>query len=177
VLLNSTYRITRLSFFLAVSVVLSIIELPFTRLSPLTPWAKIGLANIPVIVVVFTMDMKAVLFIAIWRTIICSLLFGTFMSYVFFLSFMGSLISALMMEFGFRIVRLNIYSISVLGALTHNLTQLIVAYILIVSHKGILFNLPFMVVVSLLAGAFNGVIAKAIIRSLDEKRRDSCKPI
>ena len=68
---------------------------------------------------------------------------GTFMSPAFYLSMSGSLISCIVMIGVYRpLGNISIVGVSVIGALTHNLAQLAVAYFILIRHGGIYFLLP-----------------------------------
>jgi len=116
--------------------------------------------------------------VAILRTIVSSFILGTFMSPAFILSFCAALVSISLMGLAFwlsrsiKYVRLSIVGISVIGALAHNLTQLFLAYFILIRHQGIFIFLPWLCIGAIFMGWITGVAAGQICRILLSKQKD-----
>ncbi|MFC2061879.1 Gx transporter family protein [Elusimicrobiota bacterium] len=131
------------------------------------PWLKLGLANIITLLVLVIAGPVFSVSVTIGRTVLSSFLMGTFLSPAFILSFSGGLVSCLAMIIVFRpLGRLSLKGVSILGALTHNFTQLLVVYILLIRHEGIIFLLPVLFIVAVVTGWLNGALVSNIIPSL-----------
>ena len=106
-----------------------IIEAPLPR--PL-PWAKLGLANIVPLIVIHLLGAPEALAVTFLRTLLGALLLGTFLSPTFVLSFAGGILSTLVMAATYRYLypKATFIGISVIGAISHNVGQLLVAYLL-----------------------------------------------
>ena len=85
----------------------------------------------------------------------------------FFLSFFGGLISTIVMGVGFQLFanQFSIIGLSVLGALTHNLTQLAVASLMF-EQIGFFYLLPYLLFYALPTGFFVGIVTQQLIRKI-----------
>jgi len=155
-------RILYISVLVALASVLQITESLFPH--PL-PWLRLGLANMITLTSLVIFGFGIAVQIAVLRTILSSFLLGTFLSPGFFLSFSGALVSALVMggiyslgsieksnPSSHYLFGLSIIGVSILGAVSHNLTQLFVAYLFLIRHKGVFLTLPFLILAGVVTG-------------------------
>ena len=128
------------------------------------PGVKLGLANIVTLYVIMN-------FVSILRSLLGSLMSGTFMTPTFYFSFSGGLISAVVMGLLYRYASkyFSMIGISLVGALTHNLAQLGVAALMIEQNLMLMY-LPVMLFAALPTGAFVGLVTGKVNRyfSFDE---------
>ncbi|PIE31304.1 hypothetical protein CSA56_18695 [candidate division KSB3 bacterium] len=156
--LKETRDLVLLSLLVALSIVLrgleGIIPNPF-------PWVRIGLANIMTVLALLLFGFKAGVLLTILRVLVASLLFGTFLSPTFLMSFSAGLCSTLVMGGMFAVFKQTFspIGVSVAGGFTHNLIQLCMAYFLIVRHGEIFYLLPVLALIGLVTGLFNGWVA------------------
>ena len=161
----------RLAVFVAWACVFQMIESLFPN--PF-PGLRLGLANMVTLVVLFQMGWGSALEVAILRVLISSLMFGTFLSPTFILSLSASLTSTLMMGLLFHlslrqdILRFGLIGISMAGALTHILTQLLLVYLLLVKHPGVFWLTPWLMLAALATGIITGLLARQICKDLDQ---------
>lgn len=131
----------------------------------IVPGFKLGLANIVSLYVVVNFGTKDAVIISILRTTLGSLLGGTFMTPTFFFSFSGGVASAIVMglvyKYGSRFF--SLLGISLLGALTHNVAQLVVAS-WVIETVGIFAYLPYMLFFALPTGAFVGIVTSQVVK-------------
>jgi len=141
---------------------------PFTVL--LGPGAKLGLANIVTLAAVLAYGAKSATMIAVLRAIIGGLLGGTFFTFGFFLSFAGAVTSALIMGSVGKLggARVSAIGLSMLGAVTHNVTQLFVAAML-VNHFGLMLHLPYLLFFAVPTGYFVGIVGNMLYRYLPKE--------
>lgn len=160
---KKTVTLTRLGLLVALGTVLNLAEIPLPRM--FFPWAKPGLANVATLVGIYLMGPVAGLLVASLRSILSHLLVGLIFSPGFLLSLTGSVASAGAMGLFYRRAgkHFSIISISIVGALVHNAIQLLVAYVMLVQHRGVWINLPPMMVASVATGLFNGVMASLLV--------------
>jgi heptaprenyl diphosphate synthase len=122
------------------------------------PWVRIGLANILTLLAILFFGLSAGLLVTILRVVIASVLFGTLLSPPFLLSLSAGMASTLVMglahRWGARLF--SPIGLSVLGAVTHNAVQLLVAYVVIIRQAHIFYLLPLLLVIGILTGCFNG---------------------
>lgn len=123
------------------------------------PGAKLGLANIVTLYVIMNFGTKNAVVVSILRTLLGSILSGTFPLPPFFFSFFGGLISAIVMGLLYRYGSkyFSMLGISLAGAVTHNLAQLTVAAFM-VDTALIISYLPVMLSAALPTGVFVGMI-------------------
>lgn len=132
------------------------------------PGLKFGFANMVTLVIMANYGFKPALKVALLRTVISSFIIGTFLSPAFIMSFLSALTSTLAMGLLFRIptVRGNghfsLIGISVFGALFHNTTQLLLAYLLLIRHSGIFVFLPWLLIGAVITGVITGILAREI---------------
>jgi heptaprenyl diphosphate synthase len=166
-------RILHISVLIAFASVLQIVESLFPH--PL-PWLRLGLANMVTLMSLVIFGYGVAIQVAVLRTILSSFLLGTFLTPGFLLSFSGALVSALVMGGIYSLDRMgkgnpsprylsgfSIIGVSILGALSHNLTQLFVAYFLLIKHRGVFLILPFLIVAAVITGFITGYGANYLI--------------
>ncbi len=140
------------------------------------PGLRLGLANVITLITMVMMGFRAAMEVTILRTILGALVMGTFMSPTFLLSFGSGVVSVAVMGACLgtrRPVRrhgLSIVGISILGALAHNVTQLYLAYLLLVQHPGILMFLPWLCLGAVMTGWLTGIVAGRVCLNLEDYR-------
>ncbi len=107
---NQVYKIALL---VAISCVLQISE---SLIPHPIPGLRLGMANMVTLVALVVLGFRPALEIAIFRTILSSIIMGTFMSPTFVLSLSGALISTLVMGFLYWLAGFNkVYGLSIIG--------------------------------------------------------------
>ncbi|MGB9856675.1 MAG: Gx transporter family protein [Dictyoglomaceae bacterium] len=162
---NKISYISFLGIMLSLACVLYYLEALF--LNPLSslPGTKLGIANIITLIAVYWWGWREGFIISFIRVIIVNILLGGLFGLSFFLSLIGGIVSALIMGFLSINKNLSVTLVSVLGALSHNLSQLVLVSFFI-SHKSILFYLPFLIIFAVITGTFNGILGDWIIKRL-----------
>lgn len=138
------------------------------------PGIKLGLANMITIVALVDLGFIPALEIAVLRTIVSSLLLGTFLTPTFVLSFASAITSSIAMGAAYAILSkmktpiLSLIGISILGAVVHNMTQISLVYLLIIKHTGVFMLLPWLGISGVIMGWVTGVIASKVCEKLEE---------
>ncbi len=155
--MKTTRDLVLLSLLIALSIVLRGVEALIPN--PL-PWLRIGLANIMTLLAIMLFGLKAGLLLTVLRTLMSSLLFGSFLSPTFFLSFFAGIASTLAMGAALRWggALFSPVGVSVLGGVVHNFAQLIVAYALIIRQIEIFYLFPPLALLGIATGFLNGWI-------------------
>ena len=133
------------------------------------PWLRLGLANIITLVTLLLYGIRAAMIVTLIRVILASLLTGTFLGPAFILSLGGGVTSTLAMGFVLSVApRLfSTIGLSLIGALFHNIAQLVLAYFLFIQRiEAILLISPFIILIGVLTGTVNGVISGLLIKNL-----------
>ncbi|MBI9100144.1 MAG: Gx transporter family protein [Spirochaetaceae bacterium] len=125
-MVKSTDKLKLTSFLGGLCLFLSAIEYLFPR--PV-PFMRLGLANLPVLFALKLLPFPYVLLLILLKITGQGLISGTLASYVFLFSAAGSFTSAVVMYSVYRIPAkfISLIGVSVLGALTGNIIQLILS--------------------------------------------------
>lgn len=150
-----------LSMMLAIAIVLNLIEYQFTGFIPV-PGAKLGLANIVVLIVLFTFGFKEAFVTAVLRVLIASLLSpGRLFGPTFYMALAGGILSVIVMWIFKKIKFFGIPGVSLFGSIAHVLGQVVVGRFLI--GEGLYIWLPLMMVLGIITGFVIGFIARQFI--------------
>lgn len=160
-------RATTFAVLLALGVALWVLEALLPPPLPL-PGAKLGLSNIVVLFTMLLLGLQAGIYLAVLRSLLGSLVGGTFLSVGFLLSFGGALASALAMALCLRFFGkiFSLIGISIIGAVVHNMAQLLLVYYLFIRQPGVLYYLPFLLWAGLVSGTVTGAILIYLERRL-----------
>lgn len=145
---------------IALAMIFSYLEsfIPINLLIPV-PGVKLGLANIVVLFALYTMRFGDAVVIAIIRVLLSGLIFGNPMTIAYSLA--GSMLSIVVMYL-LKKTDLSIIGVSMMGGISHNIGQLIVAVIL-TSTVRIAYLVPVLLVTGMVTGLLMGVAAKLVI--------------
>ena len=165
-LYNLRYKVC-LSLLASLAIVIHTLE---ASLPTPFPWLKFGLANIITLSTIVLFGLRAGLTITILRVFIGTLLTGTFLTPSFFLAFSGGIASTLVLAITYKYLgrTFSIIGISVIGAYTHTIVQVLVAYLIIIKHFQVFLMLPLFLIFSMMAGLLCGLGAEFVLRNLAE---------
>ena len=158
-------RLTTDAFLIAAAMILSYVE-SLIPLSVAVPGIKMGLANIAVVFALFRVGKADAFIISILRVILLTVLFGTFVSFLY--GFSGAVTSFLVMLLLKDSNRFRTFTISVTGAVVHNLTQIAVA-MLVLRTDAIVFYLPGLLLAGIISGALIGIVSAILIARIPKK--------
>lgn len=127
------------------------------------PGIKLGLANLVVVVALYVLDAKAAFAISVVRIFLVGLTFGNMFSMVYALS--GGLLSCGLMILAKKHNWLSTVGVSVLGGVSHNIGQILVA-MLVLESTDLVYYLPMLLVAGVLTGAVIGVVGQLMIDRL-----------
>ena len=135
--------------------------------SPL-PWAKLGLSNIVILITLYLYGLTESVVVSWFRVIIGGLFTGSLFSPAFALGFSGGTLAVLMMWLFLRSFkdRFSPIGISVIGAVAHNIGQLLIAHLFLIKHSSIWNFLPFMIISSIFTGSLVGIVACKILERI-----------
>jgi len=155
-------KLTRLALLLALAVVIHTAE----SLLPVTVvWFRFGFANIVGLATLYLFGFKDAFLLTLGRILLGSLVTGLFGSPAFLLSLAGGVASMLAMGLVHRYCS-RIFSeigISIIGAVVHNLTQLALAYLIIIRNEAIFLIIPLMILAAAATGFINGLAARFFV--------------
>ncbi|MBQ7896361.1 MAG: Gx transporter family protein [Oscillospiraceae bacterium] len=169
----TTQKLARLALLTAAAVVLGYIEGIITAFAPLPPGVKLGLANTVVLYSIYTLDLGATLILIILKVILTGFMSGN-LAAAFLYSMAGAVLSLISMLIVKSIGKdsVSIVGVSVVGAVFHNVGQLLVAA-LILNTPGILFYVFVLMISAVVTGALTGLAGKRVIQilRLPEKKK------
>lgn len=149
-------RLTTLALYVTLSLAIYAAESALPPLVPI-PGIKPGLSNIITLILLRHYSLRETALVLTARILLSTLLFGRLLS--LFYSLAGGIFSLLAMFFTGRLLQQKaVFLTGAMGGLTHNLGQLLVAFLL-TATPGILSYLPFLVLSGILTGLFTGFTA------------------
>ena len=122
---------------------------------------KLGFANIVVLFAIYKLNLFDSFAVCVLKILACGLAFGGPVYLLYSLS--GGLLSFIVMLISKK--RLNIITVSILGAVFFNIGQIICACF-VLSTKAILYYLPFLVLAGVITGTLIGIIANVAIKRI-----------
>lgn len=163
--MNKTSKMVYISLLVAQALVLFIFE----RMIPvpfITPGAKLGLANIVIVIALYTLDNYKEVFLVIFLRLLLSTMFGGNLSSLMF-SLFGSVFSFLIMVVIKEVFKdkVSIIGVSSAGGVFHNIGQLLVAAY-IVKNIGVMLYLPALSIAGIVTGIFVGITANFVVNHL-----------
>ncbi len=154
-------KIAKIAMLLSISVVLALIESVIPIFSSI-PGIKLGLANIVIVYALYTLSFKDALYISILRVVLVAILRTGLFSITFFFSLVGSILSIITMYL-VKQTKMSVVGVSVCGAISHSIGQIIVA-IIFLSNVDIIYYLPILLISSILTGIVIGLLAEKVIK-------------
>lgn len=164
--MSKLQRYIFLSLLIAGAMILSIIEgmipLPF-----IAPGARLGLANIVTLTVIVIFGFKDAMLVVILKCILMMLVAGNPISFIY--SITSGILSVIAMTISLKYTSkyFSLIGISVLGAMTHNASQVTVAAVMF-ENINIYTYLPIMSIVSIFTGCFVGYTSIYITDNLNK---------
>ena len=148
-------RIANMAMLVALAIIFSYVEF-MIPINLGIPGIKLGLANLVIVIALYTLKLSDVWIISILRILIIGFMFGSGMSIIYSLA--GAIVSLIVMMLVKKINGFSIMGVSMIGAVCHNLGQIVVAMI-VVETTSILYYVP----VLLITGAIIGIISKRVL--------------
>lgn len=161
-MMNTLHKQVFIALLAAQAILLSLIERLIPPIFVFAPGAKIGLANVVIILALYTLGTKDSFFLVLLRLLLATLLGGTIMGLLYaavggLLSFCGMLLLKRLTAPQFSVV-----GVSAAGGFLHNLGQLFVAAMLAKTWT-ILLYLPVLGSVGIVSGILSGMLAKLLL--------------
>ena len=124
------------------------------------PFLKIGLANIFILLILWQLDLISAIIVSVSKVVIGSLLSGLIFTPVILFSLVGSITSLIAMYTAHKIkINFSLIGVSIIGAIFHNISQLIIAYFLFFKNIKIFYLVPLILIMGLVSGLITGSVA------------------
>jgi heptaprenyl diphosphate synthase len=156
----NTKKMTLLANFLAIAIVLNIIESAIPIIP--VPGAKLGFANVITLIIIYVYSFKDGFALTILRVLLVGLLSGKLLGPIFYMSMSGAVFATLAMGVFKKSNYFGIIGVSVIGSIFHCIGQ-IAAGIFVIGSIAVIAYLPIMLFLSIPAGVLTGVIAKRFL--------------
>ncbi|MCC8191699.1 MAG: Gx transporter family protein [Ruminococcus sp.] len=149
-------RLCLAALFLALSIAIFVLE---SFIPPIgIPGAKLGLSNIITLLALVYLGVRLSACILFLRILITALFCGTVVSFVF--SLLGGVFAFIIMSVMIKLLPNKlIWATSVMGAVFHNIGQLLAATIMI-NNISVWYYLPVLTITALATGVFTGIAAQ-----------------
>ena len=162
--MKKLHKMIFLSLLVSIGLALSILESSIPLPIPI-PGARLGLSNIVILVTLVIFGFKEAFIVSVLKSIVLMLVTGSISSFIYSIS--GAILSTIVMIIAYKYFS-NIFSligVSILGAVAHNIGQIIVASLIMTNIK-IFFYLPILLLMSLFTGYFVGISSNYISKNL-----------
>ncbi|UCB45433.1 MAG: Gx transporter family protein [Spirochaetota bacterium] len=158
-------RVFFIAFLATMAIFLAIAEHMIPK--PL-PWMRIGLANAITLYAFTIIKKREVFLIVLSRVVATSLLIGSFMSLGFLLSISGAVSSFILMSILYSYCRkvFSLVGISILGAVTSNLVQLLLVNAVFVRSSISYYFIPMVLLLALAGGILSGLFGRFLSENL-----------
>ena len=162
----TTQKLTRLSLLAAAAVVLGYIEGILTAFTPLPPGIKLGLANTVVLYSLYILGPGCSVILIVLKVVLTGFMSGNLAS-AFLYSMGGAVLSLLAMMLVKKLGgdKVSIVGVSVVGAVFHNVGQLLVAAWLL-QTGGLMFYVFVLMIAAVVTGTLTGIAGNQVIRIL-----------
>lgn len=160
-------KITRLAFYSALAISVYVLENLIPK--PL-PFLRLGLANVVILIVLVRYKFTQALIVNTGKVLLGGFIAGTIFSPTTLLAFTGGLSALAVMDLFILLRgRFSIIGISIAGACTHNMVQLLIVKLVIIKEKSIINLTPFMLILGIVTGLITGYLAHIIMKNNKEK--------
>jgi len=160
-------RVAQLGLFTAVALILSYVESLLPPIWAAVPGIKVGLPNIIIILILYKAGFKAAAAVSLIRVSIVALLFGSVMTLAYSLA--GAILSLLLMALCKRFDLFSTVGVSIVGGVSHNLGQILVAIGLFESVQ-IGYYMIVLAFTGTVAGIFIGLAGSLLLKRLEKFR-------
>lgn len=131
------------------------------------PGIKLGVANSIVLILLYMTDVKTSWAVSISRVVLVGFLFGSMSSILYSLS--GAVLSLLIMIWVKKRNCFTMTGVSVTGGVSHNMGQLIMAF-LVLESDAVWYYLPVLMVSGVITGSIIGILGKEIFKRMPNRQ-------
>ena len=159
----SSRRLARYALLTALAMALSWLESLVPLAGVVPPGVKLGLTNLVVIFALYRMSLRDAAVISLVRVVLVAFTFGN--SYSFAYSLAGAALSLAVMALLKRSGKFSLLGISVAGAVSHNIAQVLVAMAVMETSR-LAWYLPVLLVSGIAAGVCVGAAGALIVKRI-----------
>lgn len=148
--------------FTALVLILSYVEM----LIPINfgiPGAKLGLANLVIVIVLYKTDWKEALLLSMVRIVLSGFIFGNLFSILYSLA--GGILSLAVMALLKKRDVFSTAGVSIAGGVSHNIGQLIVAMLVVETYQ-VGYYLPVLLAAGVATGLLIGIVSQGVLKRI-----------
>lgn len=160
---EKTKKIAFLGIATSVALILAYIEAILPPIWTAVPGIKVGLPNLIIILVLYKSGFKEAVLVSGVRLVIVSMLFGNAMTLAY--SVAGAVLSLVLMGILKKTDKFSTVGVSIAGAVSHNLGQIIVAIFLFDTVQ-IGYYMVVLAITGTIAGVFIGVGSNLLLKRI-----------
>ena len=152
-------KVAMAGMFTALAMIFSYVEV----LIPINlgiPGMKLGLANLVVVVTLYTMGVPMAFAVSMIRIMLVSMTFGSFSAMLY--SMAGGILSFCGMALLKKVPNFSVIGVSLLGGVLHNAGQLLVA-MAVVENINLIAYLPPLMIAGMVTGILIGIVSAQVI--------------
>ena len=164
---NHTKKLAALGVLTAAALILSYLEALLPPIFAAIPGIKMGLPNIAIIYVLYRFGLKEAAAVSLVRLAVVAMLFGNAMTLIYSLA--GAVLSLTLMYLLKRLDIVSMVGVSIVGGVSHNLGQILVAMWLMETAE-IGYYMIVLTVTGTIAGVLIGLASSFIMRYLKSVR-------
>ncbi|SDE73458.1 Gx transporter family protein [Sporomusa acidovorans] len=167
--MGKTKRLVVLALLVAMAATLHVVESQLPLPVPI-PGAKLGLANAISLLAIVMLGWRDAVYVAVARILLGSLFGGSLLGPAFIMSMGGAFASIFSMVYicNHYLGLFSLAGVSLFGAAIHNITQVVLAAILVHS-AGLLWYAPYLLIFAIPTGLFTGLAANYCLAKVPEK--------
>lgn len=161
---NQAARVAYTGMLVALAFVLSYVE-ALIPISLGVPGVKMGLANLVVMVALYTLGARQAFVLSMVRIVLVGFTFGSLASMMYSLA--GGLLSFAVMALCKKLDLFSMKGVSILGGVFHNIGQILMAMIVVENAK-LLYYLPVLLLSGIVAGIAIGIVASMVTNRIQK---------
>ncbi len=166
-------KIINFTLFISIAIALSIFDM-LIPINLILPGAKLGLSNIILVLLIKHYNLKELIIFQFIKITITTFIVGLFSVYLFSLS--GGFLALFVMYGLYKIFKekISVYTLSMAGAISHNIGQIIFAIFYLKSIE-LIFYIPFLVLYGSITGFVLGYIILKINPYVERKINENIR--
>ena len=163
--MNKNEKLTKMAMLVALAMIFSYVE----SLIPINfgiPGVKLGVANLVTVTGLYFLELPEVFLVVVMRVLLTGFLFGNGMSIIYSLA--GGILSLLVMAVMKRINGFSVLGVSIMGGVSHNIGQIIVASVVVENLK-LIYYLPALLIAGTITGFVMGILSKKVLPTVQKE--------
>ena len=164
---NRAKKIALLGLATSLALLLSYVEYLLPPLLVAVPGIKVGLPNVVILYVLYSLGFRYAALVSLTRLCISSLLFGNAMTFAYSLA--GAVLSLFAMTLLKRLDLLSTVGVSIAGGVLHNLGQILVAVVLLNTPQ-IAYYMIVLAITGTVSGVFIGLCGAILLKRIPKEK-------